>query len=508
MRTWGSRAAAVWNRFTPVQRRNLTIALIAAAAAAIVIGWAATRPHYVTIMSGLDNKSLGEVQQQLETLKIPSEIQGNSVLVPQRDADTARIQLAMAGLPKSGYIGYSTISNSFGLTEDQFNIQVLDALQQSLDQTIEGIDGIESAQVHIVMPQQQLFVAQAAQDTAKASVFVQLAPGVQLTPAQVAGIQQLVSHSVRGLKADDVTVVDQNGVTLSQSDVLQGAAGVVSGELAVRQQLEQQLKSQLESGLDTIVGYGNAVVVVHANVTFNQIKTQSRTYHPLPGQTTGLIASQQKVNRSSNSAAGSGAGGLAGQSQSNPGLSTYAGTSGTGGNSTSTETDTNTTYDNSYTDSTTVRDPIQINGYTVGVFLNSAKVKLTPAALQQIRSFVANAVGRTNGSAGSAITVAMVPFQNQATAQSPNAKAAWRTWGLAGLAVLLALGGGYAAVRSRRRRAVVQEVSLPAPRPEDELAAAVAEPSEEERVRDELAKFAQQRPEEFANLIRTWLVGD
>jgi len=177
-----------WNGFSPAQKRNIVIASVAIIAALGATFWVVMRPSYVTIMSGLDDKSLGQVQSKLQDLKIPSEMNGTSVLVPSQDANTARVQLAMAGLPQSGYIGYSSIQNSFGMTEDQFNVQVLDALQQSLNQTIESMDGIETAQVHIVMPSQTIFVSQ-QDDPAKASVFVQAGAGVQLSSAKVAGIQ-------------------------------------------------------------------------------------------------------------------------------------------------------------------------------------------------------------------------------------------------------------------------------------------------------------------------------
>ncbi len=452
-------------------------------------------------MSGLDDKSLGEVQSKLEDLKIPFEISGSSVLVPQREADEARIQLATAGLPDTGYIGYSSVSNSFGMTEDQFNIQVLDALQQSLNHTIESIDGVESAQVHIVMPQEQVFVSQ-PQDTAKASVFVQLGTGVQLSSAQVAGIQQLVAHSVKGLSASNVTVVDQNGVDLSSNSA--STTSVTAGtELAQRQELEQDLQQRLTSGLEQIVGPGNAVVVVHANVTFDRVQSKSHVVQPVPGQDTGLPSSQQVIHKSDNSQ-GNGVGGVAGQSSTNPGLPTYAG-NGTG-NSTSQSTDdeTNTTYDNSYTDTTTVRDPVQINGYDVGVMLNSASANLTPAVMRQVQQFVKNAVGASTGAnAQNSVSVMKVPFQTQATTPAP---AAWRWWWVAALAAALLLAGGlwlWWRRRQNEEEAELEPVGLPAG--EESLPESL---TEDEQIKRQLARLAQQRPEEFANLIRTWLVSD
>lgn len=510
LRNWWSRFRGWFERFTPSQKRNLFIALVAAVACLVVILWMLLRPRYVTVMTGLDNKSLGEVQTQLQTLKIPSIISGSSVEVPSADANTARVQLAMAGLPKSGYIGYGSVQNSFGMTQDQFNLQVLDALQQSLNSTIESINGIESAQVHIVMPQQNVFVSQ-PQSTGKASVFVQLGNGVQLSGVQVAGIQQLVAHSVTGLSPSDVSVIDQNGVTLSTAGGASGslAGGPQSAELVERQQLEAQMTQQLTTGLDQIVGAGNAVVMVHANVTFNQVKTQSHIVQPAAGQQQGL-PSNTTQSQSTSTTNGVTTGGVAGQSSTNPGLTTYAGTGTNPGTSSSSQTQSSTQYDNSYTNQTTTADPVQLNGYTVGVFLNSADKQLTPAVVSQIRSFVTAAVGNQTGAgANNNISVSSVLFQNQSNLGNSGFRASQGLlWGGLAVAALLLGGGATWVVRSRRKKRLNTD--------EPRFSAVVDEPlpdlqiptSEEERIRDQLANLALQKPDDFANLLRSWLSND
>ncbi len=488
-------------KLTPAQRRNLGIVLAAGVACIAVILWVVLRPHYVTVLTGLDNKSLGQVETQLQTLKIPSRITGSAVEVPAAQADTARVQLAMAGLPKSGYIGYGSVSNSLGMTQDQFNIQVLDALQQSLNQTIQSINGIESAQVHIVMPTQQLFVSQPT-DAAKASVFVQLGSGVQLSNVQVAGIQQLVAHSVKGLSVNNVTVIDQNGVDLSSPENSTSLQGAAANELAIRQQMEQDLNNQLTQGLTRIVGPGNVVVMVHANVTFNRVQSKSHVVQPVAGQSTGLPTSTS-VTRSSSNSTGSTAGGTPGQSGTNPNLPTYGGITGGGGSTASSQSQTNTTYDNSWTDTQTVSDPMQIQGVTVGVFLNSQNPNLSPAVMGQIQSFVANAVGlKTGTSAKNDISVVKVPFS---TGVSPvnSGNLLHQTWLWAALAGLLLLGVGGVYLRSRRSSAKpVVETGVNLPSLED------IPVSPEAQMREELGRLAQRRPEEFANLLRSWLSQD
>ncbi|QQE81245.1 flagellar M-ring protein FliF [Alicyclobacillus sp. SO9] len=492
------------NRFSAKQKRNIAITFVAGIACLVAILWILLRPHYVTIMSGLSNKSLGQVQTKLEALKIPNEINGSSVLVPKSQANTARVQLATAGLPQSGYIGYSSIQSKFGMTQDQFNIQVLNLLQESLGQTIQSINGINGAQVHIVMPQKQLFVSQNT-STAEASVFVQLSPGTELSSAQVAGIQQLVAHSVKGLTTQSVSVVDQNGVTLSNSGGVGNVSGASTGEMGIRSKLEQQLQQQLQSELTTIVGSGNAVVSVHANVSFNQVKSTSKQYQPAPGQKTGLVASQQTTSSSSKSTNQSG--GAAGQSSSNPNLPTY-GTSGNGSNGAqSTKRGSTINYDNNVKKTTTVQDPMQIQGYNVGVVLNASDKQITTQEIAQIKQFVSTTVAGKG--AVNSVFVSKMPFHPSTATSSLGNGGQSKTllWAAIGGGVLL-VGAGVLLYRRRKNKEEVNETIAPQALQDLEEQLEQAGVSPDEQMKRQLAKLAKQKPDEFANLVRTWLVSD
>lgn len=492
-----------WKLVSPNTKRISIVLAVALVAAFSAIAWIASRPHYVMVMSGLDNKSLGQVQTQLQTLKIPDQIQGSSILVPASQADQARVQLSMAGLPQSGYIGYAGVGTSIGMTQDQFNIQVLDALQQSLNATISSINGVESAQVHIVMPQQQLFVTQPSTD-AKASVFVTLGNGVQLSSQQVAGIQQLVAHAVQGLTISNVTVVDQTGQTLSGvGGSASSAVGTASTELGMREKLESDMTQKLTNGLQQIVGLGNAVVVVHANVTFNQVSSKSHTLVNAPGSTDGFITSSQ-VNKSQSSSGGGQAGGPAGQAGSNPNSPTSYASNATGlNNSTSSQTDSTTNYAHSYQNQQTTADPMQISGYSVGVFLNKNNTSITPAELKQIKSFVTSVIGPSSAQGTNNVTVNSVAFNQTppATLQSPQSN--YLLYG-AGALVLLIFGGGLLMWRRRNSQTATTEVVA---RVQDSYDHELEELplTEDEMLRNQLVGMARQRPDDFASLLRSWL---
>jgi flagellar M-ring protein FliF len=492
---------AWWAKHDARQKRNIILITVMAVLCISVLSWFLLRPNYVPIYSGQDAKSAGEITTKLDSLKISYQTQGNTILVPAQDADKVKMQLALAGLPKTGSVTYQDIfnSNNFGMTEDQFNLETLAALQSDLANTIQTLDGIENADVHIVMPEKHLFVDQQTQD-AKASVVLQLAPGTQLIPAQVAGIQQLVAHSVQGLTPANVSVVDQTGVRLNATDDgSDGTDGSVeaSKELQIRSQIEDSTAAKIRDGLERMFGVGNVSVNVHADVNFDQVTSQSHTVTPVLKGATGLPVSEQSSSTTSNN--GQGAIGVPGTQTNVTGTTTSA--SSTNNNSTYSQTSNTTNYDYNKTDTKTVQDPFKIQKYTVSVLINGS---LSQQSIDQVKQYIATSIGQqNNGSSNNDITVASAKFQ---TAANPftGTKAWYQNPYLIGaglLGLVLAAGGLILVARRRKQEDEFDEepiLATPAP-------VVPVEETEHQKVKKELDKLASQKPEEFANLLRTWL---
>ena len=501
IRVQWDRALNYWRSLEMSQKRNVIIAVVIVLITASLLSWFATRPNYVVVFRNLDDKSAGQIVNKLQTdLKVPYELSGNTISVPAAQADNVRLQLATAGLPQSGYIGYNDIfqQNNFGMTQDQFNVKVLAALEGSIAQTIESINGVQSVQVHLVMPADQLFVAQ-QQNDAKASVLVTMKPGATLAPAVVGGIEQLVAHSVQGLTPDNVTVVDQNGV---RQNAQTGASdtslnSVADRQLQIESELETQLSTQLRNGLEHVVGVGNVTVMVHANLSFDQVKSQNHTVTPVL-KDSGIPISEQLTQQSSTGAAP--AGGVAGTSTNGgagTGLSTVQ--SPSTGNSSSQSKSSTTNYDVNKTDTQTVGAPFHIQQYTVSVLLNGS----TNLQLDNVlKNYVATAIGdRNDGSANPQITVASYKFQ---TAANPFSQSNFFTSALGIAAAVvggLLIGGAVVAfVRRRRKSSLTGEPIIMPPALEG------MPESPEHRIKSQLEKMARQKPEDFANLLRTWLL--
>lgn len=502
--SWLKRFRTYYEGLESRQRRNLQLIAAVGIVTALVLSLVFLNPDYQVVFANLGAKSAGQITQKLQQMKIPYELQGNTILVPAAQADQVRIDMAMVGLPASGTVEYSSIfqqGSLLGMTSQELNLQVLGVLEQRIGQSIQSINGIENAQVNIVMPQPQTFLDPTTNLGAKASVVLTVGSGMTLAPGQIFGIQELVAHAVQGLSSQNVSVVDQNGNALSSSQAAGAGVGLASqlqNELNLRQQLETSLASQLQASLIKLVGPGNVEVVVDANVTFNRETQQRHTVSPGP-------ALSNQTN-SQTSAGGGSVGGIAGQATQNPNTPTY-GTSGTGNGSSSSSRSTTTNYDNSYTNTATTFDPIQLKGYTVSVMVNSTAVPLTAQLSREIQSYVLTAAGqRATGAAAPSVTVLGIPFAPATAVGGTSGTFFGSPLAIGAVAALLVVGGGAVVallVLRRRNRKQVTDDALDSL----SLASLVNMPAEPQdlAVSRQLKELASRRPEAFASLVRSWL---
>ena len=149
--------------------------------------------------------------------------EGNTILVPESEIYKLRLDLAAAGLPDQGIVGFEIFDESdFGTTEFERRVNYYRALGGELGRSIQSISGISYSRVQITPPQESLFLAE--ERSATASVLVELEPGFRMSQNQIEAIRNLVSSGVQNLPLADVTIVDTNGNLLSNnnSDLNQG----------------------------------------------------------------------------------------------------------------------------------------------------------------------------------------------------------------------------------------------------------------------------------------------
>lgn len=290
----------VWGKLSLVQRASL-VGVAAATLVAIffLTNWA-QQTEYSTVFSKLAESDAAAIVAKLKEMKIPYELAdgGATIKVPADKVYDVRLQLASQGLPKGGAVGFELFDKmNFGLTDFAQRLNYQRGLEGELARTIGSLSEVQEARVHIVLPQSELFAAK--QNPTTASVVLQLKPGQELDARQVRGVVNLVSRSVEGLKPENVTVLDGDGVTLSgQDDASLLAAGVSSTQQDAQKSYERSLQQDIQAMLEQVLGPRKAVVRVNATLDWDRFESNSETYSPA-GKPTQVRSSQELVERSS-----------------------------------------------------------------------------------------------------------------------------------------------------------------------------------------------------------------
>ncbi len=203
---------------------------------------------------------------------------GTTIMVPQKAVHRLRVDLAGKGVPSSGTVGFEIFDGKqYGLTEFLQNVNFKRALEGELTKSIESLQGIQSARVHLVLPKPSIF--KKLDSPATASVVLKMGRGARLEDSRITGIQSLVAGSVENLHADQVTVIDQYGKVLSP-DIKDGDTGRTENQLALRKDVEAYLSQKAGIMLDRVLGPGRSVVQVDATLNFEKIDRERELYDP------------------------------------------------------------------------------------------------------------------------------------------------------------------------------------------------------------------------------------
>jgi len=231
-----------------------------------------------TLFPSLPDADKAAVTAALDQANIPATIDDatGALTVPEDDYSRARILLAGQGLPKAAPGGYAILDQlPMGVSRAVEGERLRQARETELARSIQEIDAVAEARVHLAMPEASVFV----RDTAKpsASVIVKLQAGRALSDAQINSIINLVASSVPGMKPDDVTVVDQLGGLLSKSGGPNANAGG-DQRIEFQRRVEDKYRQQLQQLLTPLVGAGNFTAEVQAVVDLDETQATRESY--------------------------------------------------------------------------------------------------------------------------------------------------------------------------------------------------------------------------------------
>jgi flagellar M-ring protein FliF len=262
------------------------------------LGYQHTHEPYALLFSQLDQDDGAAIVGKLKELKIPFQVGGggSTIEVPESRVGEIRLQLASAGMPRGG-VGFESFDKMrLGATEFEQRVLYRRALEGELSRTITTLGAVQSARVHLVLPEKSVFVSRA--DPATASIVLKLRAGRTLGASEVSGIIHLVAASVPGLSADQVALVTTDGEMLKKPRNRSDGAGGLDAEEeqgALQRTVESQLENQARSMLERVVGPGHVDVRVTAEIDPARVEHTEDHYDPAR---TALRSEESSVERS------------------------------------------------------------------------------------------------------------------------------------------------------------------------------------------------------------------
>jgi len=451
----------------------LATTLVATLALAGWLTWRSNVETWGVLFAQLERDDAAALVAKLRELKVPYRLreEGNTIDVPEARVHELRLELATSGLPRGGGVGFESFDRMrLGATEFEQRVLFRRALEGELARTISSLGAVQSARVHLVMPERSVFVSRS--DPASASVVVRLRPGRHLGGPEVAGIVHLVASSVPSLTTGAVTLVSTDGEMLHRprGNSEDGGADIEEDRGARHRAVEGAIEERVRAMLERILGEGRADVRASVEVDLARVE---RTEDHYDNARSTLRSEQQTTERVAAPGAISVAG-VPGAESNLAGAPSAPGAPDAGAVLREQHT---RNYEVDHVSERRVATQGSVKRVTVSVVVDGVvrveggRRTVTPrerAELDRIAALVRGAVG-ASATRGDVVTVESIPFRETVDAPGPSAPArrpapAARRWtrvhvaGVAAVALVLVL----VAVAALRRRRPLEETALAA----------------------------------------------
>jgi len=303
---------AVWDNISLVQRALLIgVVVMLGIVGALLVQWAG-KPDMRLLYQQVSPEEASKITEKIKEQGIAYELRngGTTIYAPEEHIYQLRLDMAKDGLPVGEQGGYSIFDKEkVGASPFAQEVNFKRALQEELAKSIQMIEGVDYARVHMVNAEKNIFASKSRQTTA--SVVLRIRPGYTLSALNIAAITHLVAGSIEGLTSDKVTVIDSQGRLLSSESDQAGGTHKAGTVQAYKERVEQSLENKVEDMLTTVLGPGRAAVRVSAVIDMNSVSTVKETYEPK-----GVVSKEDisKNEEKPGAAAGDGAGAAQGKS--------------------------------------------------------------------------------------------------------------------------------------------------------------------------------------------------
>ncbi|MDQ8202530.1 flagellar basal-body MS-ring/collar protein FliF [Pelagicoccus sp. SDUM812003] len=391
----------IWSSLGANQRISLILAggLVVLAMIGMMI-WAA-QPDMQLLYGKLSPEEAGKIIAKLEQKSIPFETGsgGNSIYVESSQVHRLRMELATEGIPAGGSgPGFELFDEgSFGISDFVQRTNFLRAVQGELARTISQFDGVESARVMVVMPENRLLSSREGRDRPTASVFVNASGS--LSSSAVNSIRHLVANAIQRLDVNDVVVVDSMGTVLSESLRSDGiGSGISNDVIRYRKSLESYFTGKVQTMLDRVLGPNQSEVRVAVDVETASVQTTEKIFDPESQVARSFTTGEDKqIERETSGEQG----GAAGVTANTPANATAPNVSNLKEREDSKKTRTES-YEINERVVSSVQNPGSIKRLTASLLVarrmevsgnESRPVERTPQELEELRDIVVNALG-------------------------------------------------------------------------------------------------------------------
>lgn len=274
---------------------TVAVVILLLMAAFAVMFTLANQVDYRVLFNNLSAQDAGAIIEKLKEKNIPYKIEGggSTILVPAEQVYELRLKMVGDGLPRDGQIGFEIFDKTdYKTTQFVQSLNYQRALQGELARTINCFKEVKSSRIFIVLPKETLFV----EDAKPASASVLLDLKSNLPPERLTAIVHLVASAVEGLEPEEVTVVDTKGrVIFKGGNSNRTSAFLNNSQLDYKTKIESEVSRNVQSMLEGIIGTGNAIVRVNADIDFNKINMNEEEYDPAAA----VVRSKRDIEESS-----------------------------------------------------------------------------------------------------------------------------------------------------------------------------------------------------------------
>ena len=473
--------------------------------------------NYKPLFGDLSSQDADAIVERLQEQNIDYKLadNGSTILVPENVVYETRLDMAGEGLPDQGMVGFEIFDETnFGTTDFERQVNFYRALGGEMSRTIQNMEIIEYARVQVTAPQESLYIEE--EKPSEASVLLKVKSGYNISQNEITAISNLVAGGVQGLTTENVTIVDTNGNLLSNNTDGSGinSTEMTSNQFEMQRDFENQLKTDLRSMLMKVVGPGNFTVQVNAKLNFDQRETESKSYSPVVDDE-GIVRSQesQQVTEEGQTGTAQGAPGVE-ENVPQEEATQYQGEDTETQSSSYESSSTVTNYEINEKIETHKYAPGDVEQLSVSVILNDEEDEET---VNNIRNAVQAAIGYQEDR-NDQVSVTSMQFndsleeeanQAQLAAQAENRRRMYIYGGLIAFILLALIATFFILRRGSEEEEYETGQTVDMMVEEEETPSQEKELSEEEkerrRMKEEIEELVNDRPDEIAQLLKSWL---